>query len=133
MITVTRNCKLVPCSSIASGGTGNIGGYTVRKLADGKCWQTKNYKMVPWASRSCPTGFTMPTKGDFDTLISKYNGGSGPELYNALADGSGNTIWSSTSYDTNHAYTLNLRTSYSDVANDGIKTTSYYIRCYASS
>ncbi|MBR3323476.1 hypothetical protein IKG16_01150 [Candidatus Saccharibacteria bacterium] len=130
-ITVTRNCKLVPCSSIASDATGNIGGYSVKKLRDGKCWMTTNYKNSTWYNASCPSGFTLPDKSAFDYLIALYGNGNG--IYNTPF-GSSNPYWSSTQYDSSTAYALFVTPTWSAVSGGGgiTKDQGYNIRCYST-
>ncbi|MBR3135198.1 hypothetical protein IKG54_01365, partial [Candidatus Saccharibacteria bacterium] len=126
-ITVTRNCSMT-CASIASGGVGIVNGYNVKKLADGKCWQTSTYTYATWEDRgSCPNGFAFPSKSNFELLVSKYSGGG---LYADWGLSATTYLWSSTEYDNTTAYRLLINSNAADILSSN-KTNRFAVRCYA--
>ena len=83
-------------------------------LADGKCWLMKNGGWTfSEAQSQCPSGYSMATKAQLDTLVSKYSSNNG--LSNAVGLSS-YYFWSSTGYDTNNAYALYIVSSGSSVS-----------------
>ncbi len=140
--TVTDACK--------------VGTTTGKRLSDGNCWMTSDlatgitwYYAMGASSTSatsggssstttafsvtghCPSGWYMPTKAQFDTLISKY--GSGGTLYTTLGLSSYRGFWSATQLGSGGAYLLYVDGSSAHVTNYG-KTgspSSLAIRCVA--
>ena len=124
------------CNSTATQGTFTYGGTLYVKLktnAGGTttaCY-TRNYvAQVPYseAASKCPSGTGIPTKTDYDALITAY--GSGGDLWAASGFSDGGFHWSSTEYRTGRMYFLVLwstgavvgNTSPGDVANSNLVT-----------
>lgn len=138
------------------GGTGTWNGTAAKVLEDGNCWMTSDlatgitwYYAMGASSTSatsggsssttttfsvtghCPSGWYMPTKAQFDTLISKY--GSGGTLYTTLGLSSYRYFWSATQYDSSAAYDLSVYSSsaYVDYYSKADSLSYDAIRCVA--
>jgi len=133
-----------------------VGSVTGIRLEDGNCWMTSDlatnitwYYAMGASSTSatsggssstttafsvtghCPSGWYMPTKAQFDTLISKY--GSGGTLYTTLGLSSNRDFWSATQSNSSYAYYLYVVSSSADVygSNKASRNSYYAIRCVA--
>ena len=60
------------------------------------------------AQSQCPSGYSVATNAQLETLVSKYSGGG---LYAALGLSSNDAFWSSTAIDTTLAYALYVASS----------------------
>jgi len=133
-----------------------VGSVTGIRLEDGNCWMTSDlatnitwYYAMGASSTSatsggssstttafsvtghCPSGWYMPTKAQFDTLISKY--GSGGTLYTTLGLSSYRIFWSATQNSSSDAYRLDVLSSSAsvDYANKTYRISTSAIRCVA--
>ncbi|MBQ9017306.1 InlB B-repeat-containing protein [Candidatus Saccharibacteria bacterium] len=114
------------------------------KMKDGNTWiygnsgSTLTWNTLCTSSNNCnsatycPSGYSVPTKAIFDSLISAQ--GSGSQLYSVLGLSSVRRFWSSTQYtsNTSYAYRLDVGSSSALVGNSN-KTNSRYLLCYKSS
>ncbi|MBQ9029801.1 InlB B-repeat-containing protein [Candidatus Saccharibacteria bacterium] len=99
------------------------------QLADGRTWIYGNSEnKLTWANISgkCPSGYNLPSKSDYDNLISNYSGGG---LYNALHLSSPRYFWSSTGYDSGDAYYMCVDSSFAFTGHN-YKTDNFYLLCY---
>ena len=109
------------------------------KMKDGNTWIYGNSgRTITWntlctssnnckSSTYCPSGYSVPTKVIFDSLVSAQ--GSDSQLYSVLGLSSVRYFWSSTQYDSINAYYLNVNSSSALVVNF-YKTASNYLLCY---
>ena len=101
------------------------GGYALAStckgtLSGGFCWDTLDSNTYAWANRNngCDSGFTVPTKDQFNTYISRM--GSGNQIYQAW--GLYGYYWSSTENNSASAYRMEVFS--------GSATTSYNPKMY---
>ena len=95
-------------------------------LSGGFCWDTLDSNTYTWTGRNngCDSGFTVPTKDQFNTYISRM--GSGNQIYQAW--GLYGYYWSSTESNSSYAYSMDVNSGSAGTLNNN-KTFSYYVRC----
>lgn len=110
-------------------------GYSGKRFGSGKCWMSTNYQTnVKWSNASCPSGWTLPTKTDFDNLISNSQAGSGACLYEEGWDrGDSGLYWSSTANPRfsggDYYYYLGVSSTDARIEDFSWSTSSYNVRC----
>ncbi|MBQ8992173.1 InlB B-repeat-containing protein, partial [Candidatus Saccharibacteria bacterium] len=116
--TATTGCKMKDGNTWIYGNSG--GTLTWNTL----CTSSNNCNSATY----CPSGYSVPTKAIFDSLVSAQ--GSGSQLYSVLGLSSyDRRFWSSTQNDSSNAYILYVSSSSANVGNSR-KTNSYYLLCY---
>ena len=115
--TTSTGCKMKDGNTWIYGNSGSI--LTWNTL----CTSSDNCNSATY----CPSGYSVPTKAIFDSLVSAQ--GSGSQLYSVLGLSSDRLFWSSTQLDSSSAYDLRVRSSSARVLYSS-KTGSYYLLCY---
>ncbi|MBQ6437834.1 hypothetical protein IJJ12_00445 [bacterium] len=126
--TNTGSCNNSVQYTASGGSTKCTTASACKSTLGGFCWDTLDSNTYTWANRAngCDSGYSVPTRDQFYTLLSKA--GSGNQIYSSWGLSSDRYFWSATGYDSSYAYRLYVGSSNAGV-NYFDKASSSYVRC----